>query len=432
MPRQLTEPNPWGATVLAAGLLLASCKPTGAPSETPVANEANVTPEASDALELFQPRPIGDPVNELPWITHLAIVDLDQDGLLDVIACEGRQNQVLWIRQVSPGAYQEQAIGQPIAGPVHVEAVDMDGDGNLDIVVASMGIVTPNNQQIGSVVILENQGGEVFANRVVLQDTWRVTDARAGDLNGNGLLDLAVGQFGYFEGAVQWLENQGDGSFEAHPLLALAGTVHAPLGDLDGDGHLDIVALVSQDSEEARAFLNDGRGHFSTSVLHRSRNKDFGSSGLTVGDLNQNGALDIVYTNGDGFDYSTPGSRPWHGLQWLENKGGSQFEYHRIANIPGAYSPVIVDLDGDGHRDIVVASWFNDWSDPAAASLIWVQNLGGERFFTRALARSPTHLVTVAAADMDGDGQVELITGAMHFYPPYDKTSRVTLWKRRQ
>ena len=50
--------------------------------------------------EYLVPRTIGQSVEGLPWITDLHIADLDQDGLLDVIASEGRLNKVVWIRQV--------------------------------------------------------------------------------------------------------------------------------------------------------------------------------------------------------------------------------------------------------------------------------------------------------------------------------------------
>jgi hypothetical protein len=47
------------------------------------------------------------------------------------------------------------------------------------------------------------------------------------------------------------------------------------------------------------------------------------------------------------------------------------------------------------------------------------------------LARTPTHLLTTAIADMDGDGVPEIVTGGFHAYPPFDRMSRVLLWKRK-
>jgi len=380
------------------------------------------------SIDTFKKRPIGATLEGFPWITDLKIVDLDRDGLLDVLVCEGRLNQVSWIRQTKLGRFEETVLGDPIAGPVHVETADLDADNDLDILVASMGIVTPNPQKIGSVVILENDGECKFSNRVLLEEVSRVTYVEAGDLDDDGDLDLSVGQFGYYEGEVRWMENLGNWNFKSHSLLDLSGTVHAPIADLDKDGHPDIVALVSQDWEEIHSFRNSGLGEFQSNVVWGSTNKDYGSSGIRISDMDRDDDLDIVYTNGDGFDYATPGSRPWHGAQWLENDGTGKFTYHHIGGLSGAYSPLPVDIDNDGDKDLVAVSGFNDWTSKEAVAMVCFENTGKQVFVSRILAYEPTHLVVVDGADMDNDGKIELVTGGLHFYPPYDTLSRVTLW----
>lgn len=377
-------------------------------------------------------RPIGRPVEGQPWITDLTIADLDGDGLKDVLVCDARRNRVSWIRQVRLGVFEEQDIGDPIAGPAHVEVADMNGDGHLDVLVSEMGVIPPSNEKTGAVVVLVNDGTNHFTNRVLLESVARVTYVAAADFNHDGRLDLIVGQFGYIEGEIRWMENLGNWQFKSHELLDMPGTIHAPVADLDGDGNLDVAALVSQDSEEVHAFFGNGQGRFRGRVLYGSTNKDFGSSGLTIGDVNRDGRPDIVYTNGDGFDYATPGSRPWHGIQWLENKGHGEFAYHRVGDFPGAYSPVVVDLNGDGFPDLVATSCFNDWTDKTAVSLMCFENDRHGGFIPRILAHAPTHLVVVKAADLFNDGGVELVTGAFVFYPPYDRASRVTLWEFRK
>jgi hypothetical protein len=380
-------------------------------------------------FDSFSHRPIGRPAEGDPWITDILVVDLDGDGLKDILVADGRRNRVSWIRQVRLGVFEEQDIGQTVAGPAHLEVADLNGTGHLDVLVASMGVIPPDNEKVGSVVVLENDGTNHFTNRVLLENVARVTYVAAAPLTHSGRLDLVVGQFGYLEGEVRWMENLGGWKFRSHPLLDLPGTIHAPVADLLGDGNLDIVALVSHNVEEIHAFWGDGQGNFRDQVLYGSTNKDFGLSGLTVADLNQDGRPDIVYTNGDGFDYATPGSRPWHGVQWLENKGGGDFAFHRVGDFPGAYSPVVVDLNGDGYPDIVACCGFNDWSNPDAVSLICFENDGHGHFTPRPLAHDPTHLIVVKAADLFNDGRIELVTGAFVFYPPYDRVSRVTLWE---
>jgi len=393
-----------------------------------VIRETANTPATSSVS--FTGRPIGEPGEGQVWITDLTIADVDGDGWKDVVVGDGRLHRVSWLRQLPAGSFTEQTIGAPVAGPAHIEVVDLDRDGDCDVLVASMGVVTPNDDRIGAVVVLENDGAQIFTNRVLLERTHRVTDVQAADLDGDGDLDLVVGQFGYFEGQVQWLENLGGWRFAGHRLLDLAGTVHAPVADLNLDGHADIVAHVTQDWEEVYAFDNVGGGQFRSRVLHGSTNKDYGGSGLTVADLDRDGDPDLIYTNGDGFDYATPAARPWHGVQWLENDGAGRFAFRRIGSLPGAYSPLVIDLDGDGDRDVMAVSGFNDWSRPDAVSLAWFENNGAQNFTRHVLAHEPTHLVVVDGADLDRDGSIELVTGSFGFYPPFERAGRVTLWKR--
>jgi hypothetical protein len=105
-----------------------------------------------------------------------------------------------------------------------------------------------------------------------------------------------------------------------------------------------------------------------------------------------------------------------------------QFAFHRIADLTGASSPQVADIDGDGDLDIVVVSAYNNWSDPAARSLVWLENNGRMQFTMHDIASSPTHLITLAIGDLDGDGKPDLVTGGMHISRPYDRMSRITLW----
>jgi hypothetical protein len=140
-----------------------------------------------------------------------------------------------------------------------------------------------------------------------------------------------------------------------------------------------------------------------------------------------------VFSNGDGFGpAATPGPRPWHGVQWLENTGDGNFRYHRIGALPGAYSPRVVDLDGDGALDVVAVAAYADWNNQSrnVVSLQWFRNDGHESFEPIVLARTPKDLITLAVGDFDGSGRPSLATGGFYIYPPFDALSRITLWRR--
>jgi hypothetical protein len=324
-------------------------------------------------------------------------------------------------------------IGRDIPGPAHVSTADIYGTGRLDVLVASMGQIAPSNDRIGAVVVLENIDNRDFRKRVIVERVARVTDVRAANLSGHtdGRLDLLVGQFGYSQGETRWMENKGEWNFESHIVNSLSGCIHTPLADFDGDGRLDFAALISQEWEEVHWFRNVAPGQFESTVLWGSTNEDYGSSGLEVADVNQDGKIDLLYTNGDAFDYGGYGSRAWHGVQWLENEGGGKFKFHRVGNLPGAYSACAADLNGDGFMDLVTTSCFADWSNPKSVSLMAWINDGQQNFTPKVLAHRPTHLVTAAVGDLDGNGVPVIVTGGFHAYPPFDNMSVVTLWRRK-
>jgi hypothetical protein len=371
---------------------------------------------------------IGNDYDERPMISHVVVEDLDEDGLLDVLVCDALDNFVSWIRQSPENVYTETILGSDLIAPAHLQVKDFDGDGDKDLLVAVLGLLYPSNDKIGSIVLLENDGNFTFTKKVIIDRIARVSDVRAGDLDGDGDLDLAAAQFGYDDGETRWMENLGNGEFKTHMLQNLSGPINVEIVDIDEDGDLDLITLVSQEWEEIYCYINDGSGKFRMQLLWGSDNEDFGSSGIFLYDLNLDGKLDILYANGDAFDYIPPQGKPWHGLQWFENKGNLEFEYHRLCDLVGAYGLRPADVDQDGDLDLFAVSAFNIWEDLDAQSFIWLENVGNMEYIKRNITNNPTHLIMLEPGDFNQDGLMDFVTGGMYPYPPFDRMSRVSLW----
>ncbi len=190
-----------------------------------------------EKIDFLVSEPIGNDFTAPPKIANVASVDLDQDGLMDVVVCDCENNYVSWIRQQPLGTFQEQVIAELMcSGPCGGHRLRPGW--RPGFAGRRAGHALSQQRQIGSVVILENDGQMNFRRHVVVERIARVSDVRGGDLDGDGDLDLAVAQFGYDDGETRWLENLGDWQFESHLLQSLSGPIHCEIADYDADGHL--------------------------------------------------------------------------------------------------------------------------------------------------------------------------------------------------
>jgi hypothetical protein len=393
-------------------------------------------PAASDGSRfdpshlLFERRELGPPPERHPLIANVQIVDVDGDGRNEIIACDVRRQAVVLCRRDFRDAWQEQIIAEDVATPAHATVVDLDGDGDLDYLISVLGDILPNDGVIGRLLWLE-QTPAGFVRHTLLDDVRRVADCQTGDLDGDGDIDLAVAVFGYARGQVLWLENLGDGRFLDHELLSAPGTIHVPIADYDGDGDLDIAAIVSQDEEELWAFENLGGGKFQARRLWFTINYDLGSAGLIRDDLDQDGDPDLILPVGDNLEITHSFPQADHGCLWFENLGGWNFTPRRIADFGGTYAAAVGDLDHDSDRDVVLVSMFNNWDERRNASVVWLENDGRQNFRTWQVDTSPTHRITVAVGDLDGDSRDDILTGGMHLIGPFDRMGRLTAWLNR-
>ncbi|WP_238476710.1 FG-GAP-like repeat-containing protein [Bythopirellula goksoeyrii] len=390
----------------------------------PVTLEVPTSDSSQLAFELQQ---IGPPPFHRPKITNVQIVDLDRNGSQDVVVCDAQAQAVYCYRKSDAGLWEEQLLGDDLIAPAHATVVDLDQDGDSDVLVSVMGNLYPDDGVIGSLVLLENKEG-VFEKRVLLDDVRRVVDAQPGDFDKDGDIDLAVAVFGYQRGQVLWLENKGDGNFLDHELLYAPGTIHVPVADYDNDGDLDIAAIVSQDEEEVWGFENLGDGNFTPHRVWMTVNYDIGSAGLVETDLDGDGDSDLLLPVGDNLEDSYCIPQPYHGCLWLENEGGWKFSEHRLASFSGTYAAAASDLDSDGDNDVVLCSMVNDWDSPASASATWMENDGEENFQQHTIAKEPIMLTTIACGDLNNDLRPDIVAGGLHLFRPFDRFGRVSSW----
>jgi hypothetical protein len=157
-------------------------------------------------------------------------------------------------------------------------------------------------------------------------------------------------------------------------------------------------------------------------------NFDIGAAGLVKCDVDKDGDTDLLLPVGDNLEDSHSIGQPYHGCLWLENKGGWSFDACRIATFPGTYAADAGDLDGDGDQDVALCSMAYVAEAPESPSLAWLENDGRQQFTLWPIANEPRMLVTVACGDLNADGQVDVVAGGLHMYPPFERVGRVSAW----
>jgi hypothetical protein len=382
-------------------------------------------------LQLSGHRPPGQTLT--PAVSNVNLVHLFDKRRLDILVCDMRSDQVMVMRPYeSTPAWQ--VLGR-VPRPAHAEVVDLDGDGILDIVVACLGTFSAADGQVGRVVWLRGAADGTFTPYTLLQGVGRVADVQAADFNGDGKLDLIVAAFGFRDtGEIIYLENHttdwAKPEFVPHVVDARHGAIHVPVCDLNQDGRPDFVALISQEHETIVAFLNEGNGKFRQETAPHPA---YGSSGIQLVDLNGDGKLDVLYTNGDVLD-PPPLLKPYHSIQWLENRGKFPFEHHHLASMYGVNRAVAADIDGDGDLDVVAVSWLPSGNFPQREeknldSIIVLEQTAPGRFERHVLESRACDHVTCALGDLHGDGRINLVVGNFFGTGGTPQLDAVQIWK---
>jgi hypothetical protein len=368
-----------------------------------------------------------------PAISNVNLVHLFDERRLDVLACDLRAGLVLCLQPYLPAPSWQVLAHVP--NPAHAEVVDLDGDGVKDILVACLGSATQTDELTGSVVWLRGRREGGFTPITLLDGVGRVADVQAAAFRKGSTLDLVVAAFGWRKtGEVLYLENRttdwSHPRFEKHVLDDRHGAIHVAVGDLNGDGRPDIVALISQEHETIAAFLNEGNGQFQRKDIYVGPHPAYGSTGIQLVDLNGDGRLDVLYTNGDSMEKPYV-LKPYHGVQWLENKGAFPFVHHPLAPLYGAYRAVAADFQGKGKLDIMAVSYLPCAGFPQRTAqnldaVIYLEQTAPGEFARHSLESATCDHVTCVAGDIFGSGKVDLVTGNFGFTPA---ANALTIWR---
>jgi hypothetical protein len=410
-----------------------------APLEMPVPNlerSAKPFPVSFDKMH-FPEVAHKDP----PAVSNLNLVHLFDKKRLDVLACDMRRGQVLALRPYAENPTWE-LLGQ-VSHPAHAEVADLDGDQIPDVLVANLGNFKPTDRLLGSVVWLRGLGNGKFQPYTLLENVGRIADVRAADFNGDGKLDLIVAAFGWnTTGEIYYLENKTTDwtkpQFVTHMIDNRHGAIHVPIADLNKDGRPDFVTLISQEHEAIVAFLNEGEGRFRKETIYKAPHPGYGSSGIELVDLNGDGELDVLYTNGDVLDQPYF-LKPYHSIQWLENPGVSRpdkrnafpWVHHPLAPMYGVHRAVAADLDQDGDLDILAVSFLPVEGFPERKKLdldavIVLEQTAPGKFTRHALETVTCDHVTCAVGDLFGTGRADVVMGNFTSTP---LDHAITFWK---
>jgi len=369
-----------------------------------------------------------------PGVSNLQLVHLFDPRRLDVLVCDAVQDQVLVLRP-----YDESPTLKILAKGfccAHAEVLDLDGDGIKDILLACLGSFYATDDRVGSVVWLKGSADGTFTPIPLLEGVGRVADVQAADFRGNGKLDLIVAVFGWRQtGEILYLENRTtDWSkpvFVPRVLDQRHGAIHVPVADLNKDGRPDFVALISQEHETVVAFLNQGNGEFRKETIYTAPHPAFGSSGIQLIDLDGDGNLDVLLTNGDSLDAPYL-LKPYHGIAWLENRRSFPFVYHRILDLYGAMRAVAGDVVGNGKRDIIAVSFLPAETFPQRTalqleSIVLLEQTAPGTFVRHPLERVRCDHLTCALGDLTANGKTDLVVG--NFTKGTTKSPAIEIWK---
>jgi hypothetical protein len=359
-------------------------------------------------------RTLGAPTGDFAAgaVANVRALDINSDGKLDIVASDMRSGSIV-VGLANEGFTLK--VAAQLKHPAHIEHVDLNKDGQLDLLVAELGSYLPADHTDGAVYWLRRTASG-FDRVALASGLARVADARAADFDADGDLDVIVAVFGWRRtGNITLLENRTvDWTapvFVPRIVDKRTGSIHVPVTDVNKDGKPDFMALFAQEHESVVAFVNAGKSlEFAAHTVYAAPHPNWGSSGIDLVDLDEDGDDDVLLTHGDTFDDFIV--KPYHGIQWLENEGTFAYAAHTLAQMPAAHRAEAADLDGDGDLDIVASALVAGGEGRAALpSLVWLEQVKPRVFERRTLETGTPYHATLDVADFNGDGRPDIAVG---------------------
>jgi VCBS repeat protein len=335
------------------------------------------------------------------FATSLTTADLRGDGRTDIISGNGLSYDVTVLLADGAGGYAD-PVSLPMTsldrGIVFVATGDVDGDGYADIAATGFDATT--------VLRFAGAGDGSFGAPasfdIAGSGPWGVALA---DIDGNGTLDIVTANNDTADVSV--LAGDGSGNFAAAvDFPAGAFPIAVAIADVNGDGHPDIVT-ANAGSTDVSVLAGDGPGNFAAPEVV-SIGADAEPRALAVGDLDGDGEVDIVTANAtlDGSDFPPPELPGSVSIMIGDGSGGFAPAVQRStgAGEGRADGVVIADITGDGRADLVVSR-----PNANSAAVLIADGAGGfgdAVLFPVGIGPSP-----IAVADATGDGHPDILTG---------------------
>ena len=285
--------------------------------------------------------------------------------------------------------------------PSGIAAADVNGDGKVDLICAS--INNPNYQSgnSGLLTVLTNNGRGGFVSNAVYGAGSGTVSVTTADVNKDGSLDLICANFGNDQqSSLSVLTNNGSGAFTTAATVNVGvGSAYAAYSvttaDTQNDGWPDLICVntgASGLSTNLSVFTNNHSGGFS---LASTPGVGGGPVSVVAADVNNDGWMDLICANA--------GSGNGNTLSVLTNNHSGGFALSSTLVVGrGVHSVVAVDVSGDGWVDLICANAVDN-----TLSVLTNNGSGGFALCgTYGVGSTP---LSVTAADVNGDGYVDLI-----------------------